>query len=137
MKLRWLVFPLGANFSLPSDKLDKKVAALFTTNTDTRQRYFSDLYLDSTPLNPLGQLSEVYNLHVELQPLLFKIKQAVKDGGVKKALGEEQIHLALAADIITVEEAKSLLQFDKKLMEIIHVDHFDEKELMRNTISSE
>ena len=52
-------------------------------------------------------------------------------GNVKKAIGNQQITLAKDAGVITAAEAKKLMAYDKKLMDIIHVDHFEEKELIR------
>jgi hypothetical protein len=38
--------------------------------------------------------------------------------------------------VITAAEAKKLLAYDRQLMEIIHVDHFDEKELVRKPVAA-
>ncbi len=133
MKLRWQIFPLGANFTAPDDKLDITVSKLFTEDTDTRRRHFEGLFLENLSTNPLGQVNDVFNRYIELQPLYVKIKKAIRAGDVRKALGAEQIRLALDAGVLTSAESKKLLAFDKKLMDIIHVDHFEEKELVRVT----
>ena len=130
-KLRCLVFPLGAHFNAPSDDLDTTVSKLFTKNTATRQRHLSSVFTENLPTNPLGHLNMVFEYQIQLKPLFDKIKTAVKDGVIEKALGEQQIHLALDATVITEEEAQKLLAYDKVLMEVIHVDHFDEQELTR------
>ena len=136
MKLRWLIFPLGAKFMPPEDKLDTTVAKLFTENTDTRRRYLDGIFVENIATNPLGQLNDVFNLHDKLQPIYAKIKQAIREKKIKKALGAEQINVAVEADVITKAEARKLLAYDKKLMDIIHVDHFDEKELVRTSVSA-
>jgi acyl-CoA dehydrogenase len=131
MKLRCLIFPLGAHFNVPSDALDTAVSKLFTKNTDTRQRHLASIFVEPLATNPLGQLDAVFKQQADVKPLFDKIKVAVKSGDLKKALGAEQINLALAANVISKAEASTLLAYDKALMEIIHVDHFDEKELIR------
>ncbi len=131
MKLRWLIFPLGARFHAPSDELDTKVAKLFTKNTAIRQRHLASVYVNDIPTNPLGQLDAVFKQQTEVKPLFDKIKAAVKAGTIKRLLGKYQIEAALEADVISKTEAKTLLDYDKALMEVIHVDHFEEKELTR------
>lgn len=135
MKLRCWIFPLGARFNPPGDKLETQVAKLFTEKTPTRDRHFSNLFLENIPTNPLGLVNEVFHEHKELQPLYTKIKQAIKQRKLKKALGVEQIKAAVEAEVLTKAEGKKLQAFDKKLMEVIHVDHFEEKDLVRVTAS--
>jgi acyl-CoA dehydrogenase len=131
IKLKWLIFPLGARFTPPSDDLDTSISKLFTRQTDTRKRNLASVYVEDLPINPLGQVNKVFNKQFELKELFDKIRAAIKKDLIKKAAGVQQIDLALEADVITSAEAKKLRAFDKELMEIIHVDHFDEKELVR------
>ena len=135
MKLRWLIFPLGAHFNPPSDTVDTAVAKLFTQNTETRQRHLAGVFVENLPTNPLGQVDAVYKQTIELKPLFDKINAAIKKGAIEKALGAAQINLALAAEVISKAEAKQLLAYDKALMEVIHVDHFAEKELVRKKVT--
>ena len=131
LKLRWLVFPLGAGFKPPGDALSTEVAGLFTHNTKTRQRHLANVFVDALPTNPIGYVDAVFKRHTELKPLFDKIKIAVKNRTLEKAPGAEQIDLAVAAGIITKEEAEVLYAYDKALMEIIQVDDFAEGELGR------
>lgn len=129
--LKFLVFPLGARFNAPSDALDTQVANLFTKDTDIRRRHLATVYVENTPTNPLGQLDAVFKQRDLLKPLFEKIREAVKAGKVKRGLGRFQIEMAQAANIISEAEAKTLLSYNEALMEVIHVDHFDERELVR------
>lgn len=131
MKLRWLVFPLGMPFSPPEDDLDTRVANLYTTNTETRKRHLSSVFEDNIPTNPLGQLRATFDEQVKVQPIYKKIREAVRARKIPKALGIEQIRQAEEAGVISKSEAKKLRAFDKHLMDIIHVDHFVEKDLVR------
>jgi acyl-CoA dehydrogenase len=92
------------------------------------------VYVENTPTNPLGQLEAVFKQRDELEPLFDKIREAVKAGGVKRGLGRFQIQMAQTASVITETEAKLLLNYNAVLMEVIHVDHFDERELVRQTV---
>ena len=133
-KLRFLVFPLGARFNPPSDLLDTQISNLFTQDTDIRRRHLATVYVENTPTNPLGQLEAVFKQRDELKPLFDKIREAVKAGDVKRGLGRFQIQMAQTASVITETEAKLLLNYNAALMEVIHVDHFDERQLVRQTV---
>ncbi|MBX2807533.1 MAG: acyl-CoA dehydrogenase [Cellvibrionaceae bacterium] len=130
-KLRCLIFPLGARLHAPGDNLVTAVAKLFTTDTQTRERHLSNVFAEPLDTNPLGKVESVFHQHIALKPLLDKIRKAVRAGQLAKVLGGEQIELARAAEVISKQEAKQLLSFNKALMEVIHVDHFNEQELVR------
>ncbi|ODS23214.1 acyl-CoA dehydrogenase [Candidatus Endobugula sertula] len=132
LTLRWLMFPWGARFNPPEDALDTQVSRLFTEDTVSRRRHLASVFIENIPTNPLGQINDVFMQKVELQPLFDKIKRAIRERKIKKALGAEQIHLALEAEVISKAEAEKLLVFDEALMDIIHVDHFDESQLVRS-----
>lgn len=131
LKLRWLMFPLGKIFSAPKDALDTEVAELFTRNTPLRQRYLDDVFAENLEINPAGQTNHVFLENARLQPIFKKIFAAIKAKKISKAIGNQQISLAKDAGVITAAEAKQLMAYDKQLMEVIHVDHFLEKELVR------
>jgi len=115
----------------PSDKLSTEVSLLFTKDTELRKRHFDGVFAEDIKTNPLGHVNTVFKKQAELKPLFEKIRAAIKRGEIDKALGLRQIELAQAADVITPSEAKTLKTFDKALMDIIHVDHFAEKDLIR------
>lgn len=129
--LKRIVFPLGANFNMPGDKLDKQLAKLFTQNTTTRQQLLTGTFDDDLPINPIGQVNAVFMRSLELAPVFKKIRTAIKAGEVAKALGKQQIELALQAKVIDQDEAEQLRKFDATLMEVIHVDHFALEDLVR------
>jgi acyl-CoA dehydrogenase len=131
LKLRWLIFPLGKPFKAPQDTLDTDLANLFTQNTDLRQRYLANVFAENIDVNPAGQTNHVFLENDRLQPLFKKIFAAIKAKKIKKTIGSQQITLAKEAGVITAAEAKKLMAYDRQLMEVIHVDHFEEKELIR------
>lgn len=133
LKLRWLIFPLGKPFNAPQDSLDTELANLFTRNTNMRQRYLANVFAENIDVNPAGQANHVFLEHDRLEPIFKKVIAAIRDKTIKKAIGKQQIELAKEAGVITAAEAKKLMAYDKQLMEIIHVDHFEEKELIRVT----
>jgi acyl-CoA dehydrogenase len=135
IKLSWLIFPLGKPYSPPEDQLDTDIANAFTSNSELRQRYLANVFDENIDVNPAGQANHVFLQHDTLKPLFKKIIDGIRAGKVSKAIGAKQIELAKTAGVISAAEAKKLLAYDRQLMEIIHVDHFDEKELVRKPLA--
>ena len=131
MKLRFIIFPLGARFDAPMDHQDKTLVNLFTRDTETRERLLKGTFDQNLPTNPVGHVNTVFLNSLELAPLYKKIRDAIKADQIEKALGSEQITLAKEAGVITDAEAQALYDFDSELMKVINVDHFDEAELIR------
>ena len=131
MKMRFIIFPLGARFDMPSDRLDKKLVKLFVADTETRQRLLQGTFDQNLPTNPVGHVNAVFMQSLELAPVYKKIRDAIKTDKLEKALGKEQIELAQQAGVITDTEAQQLFEFDAELMEVIHVDHFETGEIAK------
>ncbi|MEE9310262.1 MAG: acyl-CoA dehydrogenase domain-containing protein, partial [Cocleimonas sp.] len=81
--------------------------------------------------NPLAEVNQVFLDSLELQPLQQTLRAAIKDGTLPKIGGEALIKAGLKAKVISKKEATALTNFDKRLMDIINVDDFDESELVR------
>ncbi len=129
--LRLVVFPLGMHFKAPSDRLETRLVQSVTENNATRERLTTGLYMEQGDNNPLAHVNEVFLESLELEPLNKKIKQAIKDRVIPKLQGLELIEKAREAEVISKEEADQLIAFDEQLMSVIHVDDFDEDELVR------
>ncbi len=129
--LKFLVFPVGSHFDPPHDYLETEVSRLITQNTSTRQHLLSGTFDKDLDTNPVGKVNAVFLRRLELEDSFAKIKSAIKQGKMEKALGAEQINLAQAAGVIEKEEALLLRKFDKRLMEIIDVDDYDPQEFSR------
>jgi acyl-CoA dehydrogenase len=128
--MRALIFPRGRHYSAPGDRLGRKVAALVTNPTDARERLCQYIYWTLEPGNPLGLLQEALLLAVELEPLEKRIRvEGVKTGRVTALDLPGRIQQALAVGIISETEAAALREYDRKVMDLIHVDDFDPQEL--------
>ena len=65
------------------------------------------------------------------EPLEKRIRvEGVKTGRITALDLPGQIEQALGIELITASEAQLLREYDRKVMEIIHVDDFDAAELM-------
>jgi len=128
--MRVLIFPRGRVYSAPHDRLGRKVAALVTNPTETRERLCAGIYRALEPGSPLGLLQEALLLAVQLEPLEKRIRvEGVKTGRISALELPGQIQQALALGIISETEAAALRDYDRKVMDLIHVDDFDPQEL--------
>ena len=128
--MRAIVFPRGRHYSAPSDRLGRQVAGLLTQPSDTRRRIGEYIYTTVEPGNPLGLLEEALELAVQMEPVEKRIRvEGVKTGRINALDLPGQIEQALSATIITAEEADALRAFDRKVMNLVHVDDFAPHEL--------
>jgi acyl-CoA dehydrogenase len=123
--MRVLIFPRGRIYSAPSDRLGRKVAALVTTPTTARERLGDYTYRTLEPSNALGLLQEALLLAVQLEPLEKRIRvEGVKTGRVTALDLPGRISQALSLGLISATEAAALRDYDRKVMDLIHVDDF-------------
>jgi acyl-CoA dehydrogenase len=128
--MRTLIFPRGRVYSAPDDRLGRQVAGLVTSPTEARERLCQYIYWTLEPANPLGLLQEALLLAVQLEPLEKRIRvEGVKTGKVTALDLPGRIQQALAAGIVSETEAAALRDYDRKVMDLIHVDDFEPHEL--------
>ena len=131
--LRFFIFPAGLQYSAPGDRLGRKLAGLVLAPNEARDRLCYPVYRAVEPANPLGLLQEALELCERAEPLEKRIRvDGVKTGRVTALDPPGQIEQALAAGLISAEEAALLRDYDAKVMELIHVDDFAPHELGTN-----
>ncbi|HEY2808593.1 MAG TPA: acyl-CoA dehydrogenase [Steroidobacteraceae bacterium] len=132
--MRVLIFPRGRIYSAPDDRLGRKVAALVSAPTQARDLLCEYTYRRVEPGNALGLLQEALLLAVQLEPLEKRIRvEGVKTGRVSALDLPGRIQQALAAGIVSETEAAALRDYDRKVMDLIHVDDFDPQALGTQT----
>ncbi len=129
--LRVLVFPVGRDYYMPSDRLEHKIASLFINRTDARERLTEGLYDALEPRNPLGLMNEALRLADIADPLEKRVRKAAKDGQIPEREFPAMIDAAQAAGVLSEAEAHELREFDNRVMAIMAVDDFDPQELAR------
>ncbi len=121
--LRMLVFPLGQRYRPPSDQMDHAVAKLLLSPSDTRERLTADVYVGDENTQT-GRLEHTLRLSIEGEAIEQKIKDALN----RKAmlLGETQALAkhALEKEIISKDEAATLVKAAIARNELIQVDAF-------------
>ena len=129
--MRILIFPRGQTYFAPSDRLNPKIAELVMNPGEARERLCHYVYRTLEPKNHLGLVQQAMELAIAAEPLLKHIRvEGVRTGVVNALDLPGQIREAQAAGIITDAEAAQLRDYDRKVMDIIHVDDFDPRELV-------
>lgn len=128
--MRVFIFPRGLTYSAPGDRLGRRVAELVMAPVESRDRLCSGIYRTLEPTNHLGLVQEAMVLAIAAEPLEKRIRvEGVKTGKVTALDLPGQIREAQALGIITEAEAAQLREYDRKVMDIVHVDDFDPREL--------
>ena len=128
--MRVFIFPRGQTYHAPSDPLSQQVVDLVLHPTITRDRLTNGVYRTIEPSNPLGLLQEALVLSETAEPLEKRIRvDGVKTGKITALDLPGQIQQALAAGILSETEAATLRDYDRRVMEIIHVDDFNTEDL--------
>jgi acyl-CoA dehydrogenase len=128
--MRALIFPRGLTYFAPGDRLGRKLAELVSTPGEVRDRLCQNVYRTLEPTNALGLLNEALVLAQTAEPLEKKLRvEGVKTGRITALDVPAQIQQALAAGILSETEAAMLRDYDRKVMELIHVDDFAPHEL--------
>jgi acyl-CoA dehydrogenase len=128
--MRLVVFPRGRTYFAPSDRLGRSIVEPLMMPSATRDRLAQGIYRTLEPGNPLGLLQEALELSVVCEPIEKRIRvEGVKTGRVTALDLPGQIEQALAAGLIDDREAAMLRLYDRKVMDIIHVDDFATEDL--------
>jgi acyl-CoA dehydrogenase len=128
--MRFFIFPRGQTYHAPSDRLGLDIVEQMLHTSMPRDRLTTGVYRTIEPGNPLGQLQEALVLADAAEPLEKRVRvEGVKTGRVTALDMPGQIQQALAAGILTETEAAMLRDYDRRVMEIIHVDDFTTEEM--------
>ena len=133
--LRLLVLPLGRRHKGPSDQLDAEVAAIIGRNSGdpALEELLEGCYRPHAEQDPVGALQYAMNLLQNVQGLQKKLHKAVKAGQVRELPGQSLIDAALAAGVLSADEAHSLHQAEAARRVVIDVDDFAKEELTLGT----
>lgn len=121
---RWIVFPLGRRYQMPSDQLGEHIARSLITPSKARDRLFKDIYAGGI----LGKMHQVFEGMVKTQEIRGKLHHAARKGKIDGVTLTEHIASAKEQGLITDKQYKALSELDALRLEIIHVDDFDADE---------
>ena len=129
--MRLVIFPRGRTYSAPSDRLGRRIVEPLMVPSETRERLCDGIYKTVEPGNPIGLLQEALVLSVNAEPLEKRLRvEGVKTGRITALDLPGQVEQALAIGLLNASEAQLLLEYDRKVMDIVNVDDFTTEELM-------
>ena len=128
----WRLNPIG---SMPADKLGSQIARIMQTPGRQRDNLTQDIYLPTNTEEALGRLEQALKLTVDAEPILHKIKVAIKKGKLPSARPAIPIRDALEAEIISLDEVELLTQAEAVRNETVQVDSFTFQEYQGNSLT--
>ena len=113
--------PLG---SLPDDHLGSQIAKSLQTVGSVRDRLTSGIYIPSDTNEALGRLEDAFVKCDRAEPIVQKLKTAMRSGQLPQGNLEQSIAPALSASIISEPEATALREAELARNDAIQVDAF-------------
>jgi acyl-CoA dehydrogenase len=123
--LGWAIFPLGARFRPPSDRLGARVARDILEDREARIHLTEDIFVPPPGEVGLGALEAALDKAVRALPVETKLRDAVRAGTLDRAPGYMLDELGLKAGVISAEEYQWLQEADAARNEVVAVDAFD------------
>jgi acyl-CoA dehydrogenase len=119
--LKFIIFPLGRSYQLPTDKQDMQLVAVMVKICKFRDRITQDCYLGKKAEDPTGRMEIAFNEFIKVHPIREKLKKL----GFNRDLDiEQQLDSALAKKIITHAEMEQFLVAQKFQQDAMQVDAF-------------
>ena len=122
--LRLFVFPLGRPFAGPDDRLGHRVAGILLEPSPVRDRLTAGLFIPADPDEPLGRLEDALVKVIAAEPVEQKLRDAVKEGRLRKGTDTALLEAGVEAGIITGVEADTVRQAEEARAAVIRVDDF-------------
>ncbi|WNZ27391.1 acyl-CoA dehydrogenase [Leptolyngbya sp. NK1-12] len=125
----WRFNPLGSS---PSDALGHQLAHALQIPGQIRDHLTSHIYLPSHPDEALGRLEQAFRLSVAAEDILKAIKTASRAGHLPQAKPETLLDAAVAAGVITLDDANLVREAELVRNDAIQVDTFTLEEYQQN-----
>ena len=129
--MRVLAFPLGRHARPASDRANFRLVRAVLRPGAFRDRLTSGVYVSDDPSDVTGLLEDALVKVTRAEEIEARFVRAVKKGQVERRLDRDAIADAVAAGILTEEEAALLRSADEATDRAIRVDDFDPDALAR------
>jgi acyl-CoA dehydrogenase len=122
--LRLRIFPYGKTFDAPDDNLGHRVASLLLEDSPARDRLTAGMFIHRHAGDPVGRLELALQQVFAAEQIESRIRVAAKTGAVHGLTAAARMASAVQADVITAQEAETLLRYDELRRACIMVDDF-------------
>ncbi len=127
--MRVAVFPLGNHTRPATDKSAKPIVSLVLEPTASRDRLTREIFISQDLDDNLGVLEAAFRKVIETEDANRKLERAVRDGMVKRFLGNDFIGEAVEKGVLSKQEGEALRERERLVAKVIAVDHFDPDEI--------
>ncbi|MFI8608217.1 acyl-CoA dehydrogenase [Pseudomonas sp. NPDC077649] len=129
--LKALVFPLGRRHRGPSDALDAEVAAILgrPAGDPALEALLDGCYRPQAEQDAVGALQHALQLIDASRDARKRLQQALKDGSLQPAPGQDAIEAAIATGLLDSEMGERLQAAEAARRRVIDVDDFAKEEL--------
>ncbi|MGB5472650.1 MAG: acyl-CoA dehydrogenase [Gammaproteobacteria bacterium] len=122
---RLLTFPLGKSYQRPDDALSQRVADILMQPGALRDRLTEGVYIPDDDRDPVAQLDMALLKAAAAEPLLHKLRIAMKNGKIARGDPESSLDAGLTAGVITEVEANAIRAAIAARRVVIQVDDFE------------
>lgn len=131
--LRLWAFPYGLPYRAPNDRLADTVADIILKPGEARDRLTEGVFVPGAPDEPLGRLEEALVRGLEAEPVLARIRRAMRDKRIAAGDPELQANAAATAGIINADELACVQAAVVARRQVIEVDDFAPEQLTPET----
>lgn len=129
LALRAITLPLGRHWHKPGDELTRKLARAISTDTPLRSKLIAPIYTETVAggqENPVARYNELLRQYGRADPIYRKVAKAAAKGELPMEVlhPEQQFEAALAAGILTEEEAGFMRHYEADVLDMLMVDDF-------------
>jgi acyl-CoA dehydrogenase len=132
--LRGLIFPLGAHFQAPSDRLGQSVASILLRTGAARDRLTEGIFISQDPDDVTGSLEHAMQLVIEagaVENRVYKTTRFV----YQSADDEPKLQQAVREGLVSEDEADLLRRAVAATLKVIHVDDFSPEQIAQAVIA--
>ncbi len=123
--LRFCVFPLGNHFRKPSDALAKTAVRAVLEPGEVRDRLTRYIFVSHDEHDPTGLLEVAMKKVVESEEADKKLERAIRNGLVKRYLGNDWLKEALDKGVLSQDETDLLRYTERLVARVVAVDDFE------------
>jgi acyl-CoA dehydrogenase len=122
--LRLWAFPLGLPYRVPNDRLADAVADVILQPNEARDRLTQGLFVPTDTSEPLGRLEDALLRTLAAEPILARIRSAMRDKRIAAGDPELRVTAAVETGIINSDEAAIVHGAIAARRQVIEVDDF-------------